>query len=86
MAVLQCQRSGCLGRPADQAPERSARSGNTRGQGVKMHSSLRLSSTPHASHNSTQTLRTSMETVDTGGSCGQKNGRRFWNCLKRRPS
>ena len=27
--------------------------------------------------NSTQTLRTSMETMDTGGSGGQKNGRRF---------
>ena len=26
---------------------------------------------------STQTLRTSMETVDTSGSRGQKNGRRF---------
>jgi len=36
--------------------------------------------------NSTQTLRTSMEAMDAGGSHGQKIGRRFRNCLKRRPS
>ena len=35
--------------------------------------------------NSTQSLRTSMETVDTGGSGGQENGRRFRKSLKRRP-
>jgi hypothetical protein len=27
-----------------------------------------------------------METMDAGGSGGQKSGRRFGNCLKRRPS
>ena len=30
--------------------------------------------------------RTSMEVVDTGGTGGQENGRRFRNCLKQRPS
>jgi phosphoglycolate phosphatase-like HAD superfamily hydrolase len=39
-----------------------------------------------AERNSTQTLRNGMETVDTSGSCGRKNGRRFRTSLKRRPS
>jgi hypothetical protein len=36
--------------------------------------------------NSAQTLRTSMEAMDAGGSGGQKSGRRFRKTLKRRPS
>ena len=39
---------------------------------------------PLPAANSTQTLRTSMETVDTSGSGRQKNGRRFRKTLKRR--
>ncbi len=36
--------------------------------------------------NSTQSLRNGMEAVDTGGTGGQQNGRRFRKSLKRRPS